>query len=227
MKFQAYASDSAEEKLATREWELGELAPNEVDIEVDYCGLCHSDLSMLKNHWEMTEYPMVPGHEVVGRISAKGDAVTNLEVGQRVGLGWFAGSCGTCQPCMGGQQNLCSDAKGTIVGRAGGFAESVRTEALWAIPLPEAIDSEAAGPLFCGGITVFNPIVQNNISPMDRVAVIGIGGLGHMALQFLNKWGCEVTAFSTSPREGRTRSRARSAPLRQLKGRLCSREGRR
>lgn len=198
MTFQAYAADSAEGELTRKEWELGELAPNEIDIKVDYCGLCHSDLSMLKNHWEMTDYPIVPGHEVVGTVSAKGEAVTNLELGQRVGLGWFAGSCGTCQPCLGGQQNLCSDAQGTIVGRAGGFAESVRTQALWAIPLPEALSSEAAGPLFCGGITVFNPIVQNNISPLDRVAVIGIGGLGHIALQFLNKWGCEVTAFSTS-----------------------------
>lgn len=198
MKFQAYAAESAQGKLAVREWELGELGPNEVDIAVDYCGLCHSDLSMLKNHWEMTAYPIVPGHEVVGKIRAKGESVSHLQIGQRVGLGWFAGSCGTCQPCLGGQQNLCADAKGTIVGRAGGFAESVRTEALWAIPLPDGIDSEAAGPLFCGGITVFNPIVQNNVSPMDRVAVVGIGGLGHMALQFLNRWGCEVTAFSTS-----------------------------
>ncbi|WP_411847478.1 NAD(P)-dependent alcohol dehydrogenase [Roseibacillus persicicus] len=199
MKYQAYAADLAEGKLSIRDWELGELGPNEVDIDVDYCGLCHSDVSMLKNHWEMTGYPIVPGHEVVGRVSAKGKSVAHLEVGQRVGLGWLAGSCGTCQPCLGGHQNLCADSKGTIVGRAGGFAESVRAEALWAIPLPDGVDSEAAGPLFCGGITVFNPIVQNNISPMDRVAVVGIGGLGHMALQFLNKWGCEVTAFSTSP----------------------------
>lgn len=100
---------------------------------------------------------------------------------------------------MTGDHNLCANGQGTIVGHHGGFANKVRTQALWATPIPDALDLSAVGPLFCGGITVFNPIVQNRVSPMDRVGVVGIGGLGHMALQFLNKWGCEVTAFSTTP----------------------------
>jgi len=100
---------------------------------------------------------------------------------------------------MGGDHNLCSTAEGIVVGRPGGFADKVRVQAHWVTPLPEGIDASAAGPLFCGGITVFNPIVQNNVRPTDRVGVIGIGGLGHLALRFLNAWGCEVTAFSTTP----------------------------
>jgi len=114
-------------------------------------------------------------------------------------LGWFSGSCLSCQPCLSGRQHLCSKGEQTIVGRHGGFADRVRANWEWAIPLPEKLDPATAGPLFCGGITVFAPITDFNIKPTDRVGVIGIGGLGHMALQFLNKWGCEVTAFSSSP----------------------------
>lgn len=100
---------------------------------------------------------------------------------------------------MSGSHNLCLTAEGTIVGRYGGFADKVRAHQAWVAPLPEAIDPATAGPLFCGGITVFNPIVQFDIKPTDRVGVIGIGGLGHMALRFLHAWGCDVTAFSTTP----------------------------
>lgn len=181
------------------EFDPGPLGPGQVDIEIESCGLCHSDLSMLQNEWEMTEVPFVPGHEIVGKITAIGDHVTRLEVGQRVGLGWYAGSCMACDQCMSGNHNRCPDAEATIVGRFGGFATSVRGQAEWCVPIPDGIDAAKAGPLFCGGITVFNPIVQNDVRPTDRVAVVGIGGLGHMALAFLNKWGCDVTAFSTSP----------------------------
>lgn len=195
----AYAAREPKGELKPFEYDPGKLHSEEVEIDVEYCGICHSDLSMLDNDWGMTQYPFVPGHEVVGKIAAKGDAVKKFELGQRVGLGWFANSCMHCEWCMSGDHNLCLDAEGTIVGRHGGFADKVRGHQNWVIPIGEKVDPAKAGPLFCGGITVFNPIVQLDIKSTDKVGVIGIGGLGHMALQFLSAWGCEVTAFSTSP----------------------------
>lgn len=195
----AYAAKSANSDLEPFEYTLPEIGPEQVDIQVEYCGICHSDLSMLRNEWGMSAYPLVPGHEVVGRVEEVGSMVKNLKVGDRVGLGWFSGSCMTCPQCLGGDQNLCSQGEGTIVGRHGGFADRVRTHWVWATPLPDALPANSAGPLFCGGITVFNPILEFDVRPTDRVGVIGIGGLGHLALQFLNKWGCEVTAFSSNP----------------------------
>jgi uncharacterized zinc-type alcohol dehydrogenase-like protein len=153
---------------------------------------------MLKNDWGLSAYPFVPGHEVVGTIGEIGEGVTNFKRGQRVGLGWHADYCTTCPSCQSGDYNLCPEASGTIIGRHGGFADKVRANALSVIPMPEELDAAKAGPLFCGGITVFNPLVQFDISPTAKVAVIGIGGLGHLALEFLNAWGCEVTAFTSS-----------------------------
>lgn len=196
--FRAYAATTKGSALKPFEFNPGPLRPEQVEIAVEYCGICHSDLSMLDNEWGMSAYPFVPGHEVAGRVIAAGPQVKGLKVGQRVGLGWFAESCMSCASCMSGNHNLCGSAEQTIVGRHGGFADRVRAHWSWAIPLPDALDSVSAGPLFCGGITVFNPIVINNVKPTDRVGVIGIGGLGHMALRFLNKWGCEVTAFTSS-----------------------------
>ncbi len=192
--FHAYAATDAGGKLKPFEFDPGTLGPDHVEIDVDYCGICHSDLSMFHNHWEMTSYPLVPGHEVAGRIAAVGENVKHL----RVGLGWFSESCMICPQCMSGDHNLCGTAEHTIVGRFGGFADKVRCHAAWTIPLPEGVDLINAGPLFCGGITVFNPIVQFDVKPTNRVGVIGIGGLGHLAVQFLNKWGCEVTAFTSN-----------------------------
>src|SRR5262249_21528646 len=145
-----------------------------------------------------SKYPLVPGHEVIGTIAAAGSHVKTLKVGQRVGLGWYSHSDLCCQQCMSGDLNLCPSAEATIVGLHGGFADKVRAHTEGGLPLPGNLDPKTSGPMFCGGITVFNPIVQNGIEPTDHVAVIGIGGLGHIALQFLNAWGCEVTAFTTS-----------------------------
>lgn len=194
----AYAAAAPNKALEPFEYTLGPLGPDEVDIAVESCGICHSDLSMLGNDWGQTTYPFVPGHEIVGRITAAGEAVRHVSVGQRVGVGWFAGSCMSCRTCMSGDHHLCGGAEQTIVGRHGGFADRVRCRSPWAFPLPEGVDAASAGPLFCGGITVFGPIVAFDVKPTDRVGVIGIGGLGHLALQFLNKWGCEVTAFTSS-----------------------------
>jgi uncharacterized zinc-type alcohol dehydrogenase-like protein len=152
---------------------------------------------MLDNEWGMTVYPFVPGHEVVGRIAQIGSQVSSLAVGDRVGLGWHAAYCNHCPSCLSGDQNLCAAATGTIVGHHGGFADKVRAEAGCVIKLPDGIDYESAGPLFCGGITVFNPLVQFAVEPTAKAAVLGIGGLGHLAVQFLHAWGCEVTAFTS------------------------------
>lgn len=194
----AYATHEANGELQPFEYEPGELGWGQVEIDVATCGVCHSDLSIANDDWGFSQYPIVPGHEVVGTIAAVGEGVSSLKVGDTVGLGWFSASCMTCDQCMGGDHNLCLSAEETIVGRYGGFAEKVRCSAEWATLLPKGVDPKKAGPLFCGGITVFNPIVQLGVKPTDRVGVIGIGGLGHFALQFLNKWGCEVTAFTST-----------------------------
>lgn len=194
----AFAAESAKAELKPFEYDPGELQPGEVEVNVESCGICHSDLSMLNNDWGMTGYPFVPGHEAVGTVAAKADDVKHLKVGQRVGVGWMAQTCLTCGECVSGNHNRCPDQVGTIVGRHGAFADRVRVQGTWAIPLPDGIDPKKAGPMFCGGITVFNPVVRNGVKPTDHVAVVGIGGLGHLALQFLRAWGCEVTAFSTS-----------------------------
>lgn len=194
----AYAANEPGGKLEPYEYELGPLGDNDIDIDVETCGICHSDLSMLKNDWGMTTYPFVPGHEVTGKVKAVGSHISHVKVGDSVGLGWHAGYCMHCAQCLDGHHNLCRDSVQTIVGHHGGFADVVRASGPSVIKLPDGLASTEAGPLFCGGITVFNPLVQFDVRPTDSVAVIGIGGLGHLALQFANAWGCQVTAFTSS-----------------------------
>lgn len=195
----AYAAHEPRGELTPLQFELPPVGPEDVDIAVEYCGVCHSDLSMLNNEWYVTQYPFVPGHEVIGTVAAVGEQVKNMAVGDKVGLGWFSHSCMRCNSCMTGDHNLCAETQMTIMGRHGGFADRVRCHWAWAVPLPATLDQASAGPLFCAGATVFNPLLQFGVQPTDRVGVIGIGGLGHLALQFLNKWGCEVIAFTSSP----------------------------
>ncbi len=197
----AYTVHEPQGELMPFEYDPGILGDNEVEIDVEHCGICHSDLSMIDNEWGISQYPLVAGHEVVGTISSAGDNVSHLNIGDSVGLGWHAGYCMTCSFCLSGNHNLCASAQPTIVGHHGGFADKVRAGAASVVKLPDSIDRESAGPLFCGGITVFNPLVQFDIKPNDNVGVIGIGGLGHLALQFLNAWGCDVTAFTSSEKK--------------------------
>ena len=199
MKVNGYAATEQKAKLIPYSYDLGEIGSEEVDIKVSYCGLCHSDLSMINNEWGMTQYPIVPGHEIIGEVIATGHAVKNVRIGDKVGLGWMSASCMSCEQCMDGEHHLCSQSEATIIGRNGGFADKVRGHWSCAIPLPKGIDMSKAGPLLCGGITVFNPIILAGVKPTDRVGVIGIGGLGHMAVKFLKHWGCEVIAFSSNP----------------------------
>ncbi|NND39760.1 MAG: NAD(P)-dependent alcohol dehydrogenase [Pseudomonadales bacterium] len=185
-------------KLEPFRYDPGELSTHDVEIAVSHCGICHSDLSMIDNEWGRSQYPLVPGHEVVGTISALGSNVKNLSLGQNVGLGWQSSYCNHCSLCMNGDHNLCREAQPTIVGRHGGFADKVRADATSVVPIPDGIALDTAGPMFCAGSTVFNPLVEYEIKPTAKVGVIGIGGLGHLALKFLNAWGCEVTAFTSS-----------------------------
>lgn len=194
----AYAASSAQATLEPFEYDPGELGPNQVEIEVEHCGICHSDISMIDNEWGISKYPLVAGHEVIGRVSSLGENVRTLKLGDSVGLGWQSGYCMSCGTCMSGDHNLCSTSEKTIVHRHGGFADKVRAEAPAVVKLPDGLDRKNAGPLFCGGITVFNPLVQYDVKPTDKVAIIGIGGLGHLAIQFAAAWGCEVTAFTSS-----------------------------
>ncbi len=197
-KIKAYAALSKGASLQPYEYEPGPLGLEQVEIKVETCGICHSDLSMIDNEWGFSTYPLVGGHEVVGTVVAAGPQAKRVKVGDRVGLGWNSGSCLCCPQCLAGDHNLCTSGEGTIVGRPGGFADRVRCNWVWAAPMPAGVASVSGGPLLCGGITVFNPIVQFGVRATHRVGVVGIGGLGHMALQFLNKWGCEVTAFTSS-----------------------------
>lgn len=194
----AYAAFEPKAELQKFEYDPGELGVDEVEIDVHYSGICHSDISIIDNEWGFSQYPVVAGHEVVGKVAKLGSNINHLQLGQFVGLGWHSAYCNHCKQCDNSDHNLCASAKLTIVGHHGGFADKVRAAANSVVAIPDGIDLETAGPLFCAGITVFNPLLEYNIKPTDKVAVIGIGGLGHLALQFLRAWGCEVTAFTSS-----------------------------
>jgi alcohol/geraniol dehydrogenase (NADP+) len=198
MGVKGYAAKAAKGKLEAIDFDPGPLGPGEVDVRVECCGICHSDLAMIDNDWGWSRYPLVPGHEVIGTIAAVGSEVHGRTIGERVGIGWHCGSCGHCEWCSRGREGLCAQDRPTIVGHHGGWAESVRCQAKFAVPIPEAIESAKAGPLMCAGTTVFTPLVQYGVKPWMRAAVVGIGGLGHLAVQFLAKMGCEVTAISTT-----------------------------
>ncbi len=200
MHVNALAAASAKGTLAPFAFDNGPLGPEEVDVEVTHCGICHTDVAVVDNEWGISQYPAVPGHEIVGTVAAVGANVDRLALGQRVGVGALCGSCMKCEWCEGGKQHLCAEVVGTVMGaHRGGFASHVRIDNWqFAHPLPERIASEHAGPLMCAGTTVFTPLLRYNVRPTDRVAVVGIGGLGHLAVQYLAKWGCDVTAISST-----------------------------
>lgn len=197
--FHAWAAHTTGGPLQPFDYDPGPLDAEDVEIAVEHCGICHSDLAMIDSEWGASTYPLVPGHEVVGRVVALGAQVKGLQMGQRVGVGWHTRSCMHCRPCIGGEQHLCATRQPTIVGRHGGFADKVRSHWAWAIPIPDMLDAASVGPLMCGGITVFSPLLINEVTPLQRIGVVGIGGLGHLAVKFARAWGCEVTAFTSSP----------------------------
>ena len=197
-QIQGLAVHAAGAELLPFRYDTGELGIQEVEIGITHCGICHSDLHLISNDWGMSQYPFIPGHEIIGSVTAVGSQVRSLKTGQRVGLGWQSNSCGVCEWCTQGLENLCPSSEATCVHRHGGYASRVRANARFVVTIPDALPSEQAAPLLCGGITVYNPMRDNGINPTSRVGVVGIGGLGHLAIQFARVFGAEVTAFSTS-----------------------------
>ncbi len=192
------AAHAAGAQLLTYKYQVGELGPHEVEVRISHCGVCHSDIHLIDNDWGMSKYPFIPGHEIVGTVTGVGSAVMDRTVGERVGIGWQADSCGICEWCRQGDEHLCAKAQPTCIGRNGGYADAVRVNARFAIPVPEVLESENVAPLLCAGITVYSPLRNLLARPSSRVGVVGIGGLGHLGLQFARAFGCEVTAFSSS-----------------------------
>jgi uncharacterized zinc-type alcohol dehydrogenase-like protein len=194
----AYAAMNKGSSLELFEYKAAPLNSNEVNIKVESCGICHSDISAIDGSWGISKYPMVAGHEVIGEIIEVGTDVSLHKIGDRVGLGWHSGYCNDCEQCDAGDHNFCSSTKKTVFSQHGGFAEHVTAHEVSVIPIPSRLNHEDAGPLLCGGITVFTPIVEFNINKDHKIGIIGIGGLGHLALKFYKALGCHVTAFTNS-----------------------------
>lgn len=184
--------------LLPYKYEAGELGADDVEVKISHCGVCHSDVHLIDNDWGLSKYPFIPGHEIVGTVTKIGSRVKARTVGERVGIGWQADSCGICEWCRQGEEHLCAQSQPTCIGRNGGYADAIRVNWRFAIKVPESLESENVAPLLCGGITVYSPLRNLGTRPYSRVGIIGIGGLGHMGLQFARAFGAEVTAFSTS-----------------------------
>jgi len=181
---------------------------DDVVIEIDFCGICHSDLHIAHNDWGITSYPVVPGHEIVGRVLAVGDAVTGFKPGDRVGVGCLVDSCRECSSCDQGLEQYCEQGwVGTYNGvdrhdgtpTHGGYSERIVVSERFVLRMPESLDPAAAAPLLCAGITTYSPLKHFGVGPGHRVGVVGMGGLGHMGVKFARALGAEVTVFTRSP----------------------------
>ncbi|NML65536.1 NAD(P)-dependent alcohol dehydrogenase [Hymenobacter sp. RP-2-7] len=209
-KVKAYgASNSIFSGLKEMEVERYAPKPDEVHIEVLYCGVCHSDLHQVKNDWHNTIYPCVPGHEVLGRVQEIGSEVTKFQVGDIVGVGCMIDSCGQCEPCTHGEENYC---EGPVSWTAtyngymkpqnkdfntfGGYSTDIVVKESFVLRIPAQLDIKAAAPILCAGITTYSPLKHWGVGPGSSVAVVGIGGLGHMAVQLARAMGAQVTAIT-------------------------------
>jgi len=195
----AYGQKGPRQPFEEFTFEVGPIAPNEVEIKVTHCSICHSDVHILDEDWGKIKYPHAAGHEVVGEIIALGTNVNELKVGQRVGVGWQKASCQQCKYCKKEKENLCDNGTPTCAsGNQGGFAERIRVDHRFAYSIPDSLPSEYAAPLLCAGHTVWNPLVEFGVNASHKVGIVGIGGLGHLAIQFAAKMGAEVHAFSSN-----------------------------
>ena len=204
----AWAAPAADAPLAPWSFERREVGPHDVRIDILFCGICHSDLHFVRSDWGPVKYPAVPGHEIVGKVAAVGAAVSDLKVGDAVGVGCLVDSCRSCPSCAAGLENYCdTGATGTYfsvekeTGRPtyGGYSDTIVVNRHFVLRMPQGIDLAAAAPLLCAGITTYSPLRHWKCAPGMRVGVVGLGGLGHMAVKLAAAMGAEVTLFTTSP----------------------------
>jgi uncharacterized zinc-type alcohol dehydrogenase-like protein len=202
-----YAAESANSKLAPMSFERREPRPDDVSIEIDYCGVCHTDIHFAQNDWGVSQFPVVPGHEIIGRVTAVGPDVINYKVGDTVGVGCMVDSCRTCSSCESGLEQYCAEGMtGTYNGvdrhdgsiTYGGYSDSVIVSERFVVRVPEKLDPAAAAPILCAGITTYSPLRHFGVKAGHKVGVVGMGGLGHMGVKFAKALGAEVTIFTRS-----------------------------
>ncbi len=207
MKTQAYAALSADSPLKPYEFDCRALRPDDVAIEILYSGVCHSDLHTVKNDWGWTIYPTVPGHEIVGRVTDIGSQVTKYKIGDPVAVGCMVDSCQTCTHCHSGEEQFCEEGftqtynspdRITQEITKGGYAKHIVVKEAFVLNIPDKLDLAKAAPLLCAGITTYSPLRTWNVGPGSKIAVIGMGGLGHMAIKLAVAMGAHVTVISRS-----------------------------
>jgi uncharacterized zinc-type alcohol dehydrogenase-like protein len=196
---QGYAALSVGGSLEPFTYEKPKLGEYDVRVSVSHCGLCHTDIQAVDNYYGITNFPFVPGHEIVGHVSEIGPEVCGLRLGDRVGIGWQGRSCGACEWCAKGETQLCMDIEETTVMKPyGGFSSPVMADYRFVHPLPAGLPSEDGAVLMCAGLTAYSALCTHLTTPGLKLAVVGIGGLGHLAIQFARAFGCHVTAISSS-----------------------------
>ncbi|PVY76793.1 putative zinc-type alcohol dehydrogenase-like protein [Tamilnaduibacter salinus] len=202
-----YAAESSDSGLAPFEFERREPRPDDVSIDIDYCGVCHTDIHFVENDWGATVYPVIPGHEIVGRVTAVGPEVRNYQVGDVVGVGCMVDSCRSCSACEAGLEQYCLEGMtATYNGKDrhdesvtyGGYSNHVVVSERFVVKVPEKLDSATAAPILCAGITTYSPLRHYGVRAGHKVGVIGMGGLGHMGVKFAKALGAEVTIFTRS-----------------------------
>lgn len=198
MKITAYTAKTPAEKLKQTTFQQEPLNPTDLLIKVTHCGVCKSDTHFIDNDWGDSQFPLVPGHEVVGTIEQLGDNVKGFKQNQRVGIIWQQHACWQCEWCKAGKEELCKSLQAICLGKKGGFADYIVADSRFVFALPEVLASEHAAPLLCAGSTVFHALTSFNIKANQSVAILGIGGLGHLAIQFAKALGYQVTALTNS-----------------------------
>lgn len=217
MKVFGYAAQSATSPVAPFHFERREPRPNDVVIDIMYCGVCHSDIHQARNEWGNSSFPMVPGHEIIGRVSSIGKSVTRFKPADVVGVGVFVDSCQHCSACLSGLENYCEEGATQTYNDKdrhdgmptyGGYSQRIVVSDKFVLPLPKGLDPRSAAPLLCAGITTYSPLRHWKVGPGSTVAIMGLGGLGHIALKFAKAMGGDVSLF--------TRSRDKQAEARRL-----------